>query len=272
MCRFVQVFTDNTHATVRRKTAARYPHSNTDPSWPRAQLNIRFPFAPPPILCGFHFVFFLHRSNLLATIVRKLDQNSQCQDNSDSDEESTGEAGPAGRRFFNRKRRSTDASFSIAERGGAPTTEGRLRRMSNAIARRPRTSSLQSSTAEGEAVEGWGGGGGGDPIAAPLATRGGSRKSSSGDEIEIATRGAAGAGAGAGAGAAGRRSSEDSAKEKELLPPFTMALAVMLSGLRVFVVDQVCEAVCACSRVGRSWAPFCGMYCWLHYEFAAVRQ
>lgn len=176
--------------------------------------------------------------------MQQLSENSiktQCQDNSGSDGESTGEVGPAGRRFFNRKRRSTDASLSTLERGGAATTEGRLRRMSNVIARRPRAASIPPITADGEAVEG--GGGGGDPTTASLATRGGSRKSSSGDEIEVATRGASGAGAGA--GVAGRRSGDDSDKEKEMLPPFTMALAVMLSGLRVFVVDQVCEAMFA---------------------------
>lgn len=180
------------------------------------------------------FDVVLHRPEFTVTLL-KLDENLQYQDNSDSDGESTGEAGPAGRRFFNRKRRTTDTSLSFVERGGQSATEGRLRRMSNVIARRPRTSSLHSGTAEGEAVEDKGDGG---PATAWLATQGSRKLSSGGDEIEVATRGAAVAAA----GAAGSTSNDDSAKEKELLPPFTMALAVMLTGLRVFVVDQVCGA------------------------------
>lgn len=110
-----------------------------------------------------------------------------------------------------------------------PNTEGRLRRMSLAMSRRPRTSSVQSTASAGSAAEG-----GGGPTVAPLGRQGATRKLIDGDEIEVATRGAA-----ASAAAGGRIDNEEEiAKEKEL-PPFTMALAVMLTGLRVFVVDQV---------------------------------
>lgn len=162
------------------------------------------------------------------------------QDNSDSDDESTGESGLSGRRFFNRKRRSTDTSLSFVDRGH-PNTEGRLRRMSNVISRRPRTSSLPSTTTEGEAA--------GDRdrghITASCAATGQDLRAS-GDEVEVVTSGAAAA-AGAsnssvaqGAAAAGATdSNEEEDEEEDSLPPFTMALAVMLTGVRVFLVDQV---------------------------------
>lgn len=155
-------------------------------------------------------------------------QTFGAQDHSDSDGESTGEAGP-GRRFFGRKRRSTDASLSSVDRV-QPSTEGRLRRMSLAMSRRPRASSVPTPSVGTTAAVGVGG-----PGPAPLGRQGATRKLNDDNEIEVATRGAAAA-----AVAEGRTDNEEeTGKEKELLPPFTMALAVVLTGLRVFVVDQV---------------------------------
>ena len=105
--------------------------------------------------------------------------------------------------------------------------QGRLRRMSLAMSRRPRASSLQTAASAAE---------GDGQAPAPLGRQGATRKLIDGDEIEVATRGAAASAAGGGGGRVDHE--EETAKEKEL-PPFTMALAVMLTGLRVFVVDQV---------------------------------
>lgn len=175
---------------------------------------------------------FFHASPVL-TIPAKKTKTIWRQDHSDSDGEGAGEAGLAGRRFFNRKRRSTETSLASADRV-QPNTEGqgRLRRMSLAMSRRPRASSLQTPAA-GTSAEG-----GGGPTPAPLGSQGASRKLNDGDEIEVATRGVAASAAGGGGGGGRVDNEEETAKEKEL-PPFTMALAVMLTGLRVFVVDQV---------------------------------
>lgn len=169
------------------------------------------------------------------------------QDHSDSDDESTGEVGTSGRRFFGRKRRSTDASLSFVERGQQqqqqPNTEGRLRRMSNVISRRPRNSSLPlASTMEGEAVEDGGVRGRTATAAALPSARPAWVSRERGDEVEVETRGAVAAAAAAAASEAGGRDDppvENNEDEKEPLPPFTMALAVMLTGLRVLIVDQV---------------------------------
>lgn len=164
------------------------------------------------------------------------------QDNSDSDDGSTGESGISGRRFFTRKRRSTDASLSFVDRG-QPSTEGRLRRMSNVISRRPRTASLPSTTTEGEIVEGRDRGHITESCAVKVEVL-----RASGDEIEAASSGAAAVAAGSagnrgdaeGAAAASAVDNNDEEDEDEdSLPPFTMALAVMLTGVRVFLVDQV---------------------------------
>ncbi|CAM9189340.1 unnamed protein product, partial [Hapterophycus canaliculatus] len=163
-------------------------------------------------------------------------------DNSDSDGESTGESGISGRRFFTRKRRSTDASLSFVDRG-QPNTEGRLRRMSNVISRRPRTSSLPSTNTEGESVADRDRG----HITASSAAKVEALRTVD-DEVELATSGAAATAAenssrggdAQGAAVAGARlKKEEEDEEEDSLPPFTMALAVMLTGIRVFLVDQV---------------------------------
>lgn len=148
-------------------------------------------------------------------------------DSSDDDVETTG----GSRRFFVKKRRSVSTDVSSSAERHYP--EGPLRRMSNAMSRRPRASSIQSvSTATAEEV-----------FAEGLAPPG----------LEPATKRGVGGGVGMeNGGTAGEMvpsalavGGEEAAKEtkakamEEGPPPFTMALAVTLTGLRLFLVDQV---------------------------------
>lgn len=144
-------------------------------------------------------------------------------DSSDDDVETMG----ASRRFFVKKRRSSSTDVPLTGERHYP--QGPLRRMSNAMSRRPRTGSLQSApnaTAEDVIAEGLAGPDSG------AATKNG---------VGVAGDGAAGEGA-ASAVAVG---SEEVAKDtnakaaEDEPPPFTMALAVTLTGLRLFLVDQV---------------------------------
>lgn len=138
------------------------------------------------------------------------------QDDSNSDEEDNGST-VGSRRFFTKKRRSTastgevSSALSIVE--GQQHHESRLRRMSNVMSRRSRTSSTTSEVGPSD-----GGIGTTDSATAP---REGSTMVGSDSRAS---------------GALGDAPMEE---EEKLPPPFTMALAVMLSGLRVFLVDQV---------------------------------
>ncbi|CAM9972424.1 unnamed protein product, partial [Ectocarpus sp. 8 AP-2014] len=113
--------------------------------------------------------------------------------------------------------------------------------MSNVISRRPRNSSLPlASTTEGEAVEVGSVWGRAATAAALPSARPAWVSRERGDEVEVETRGVAAAAATTNE-SEGRDDppAQNNEDEKEPLPPFTMALAVMLTGLRVLIVDQV---------------------------------
>lgn len=165
------------------------------------------------------------------------------QDDSDSDDDEGSTAGGSSRRFFPKKRRhlSNDTAISASFNDRQHHAEGRLRRMSHAMSRRPRANT--SSSADG---------GSGPISAAPSAHRGSGALSPAGMQVTRRNRSRIGDTGGEAAGGAGAATSadgggdgqtaeedddEDSDKD-ELPPPFTMALAVMLTGLRLFLVDQ----------------------------------
>lgn len=149
------------------------------------------------------------------------------QGDSDSEKEEGGGEG-ASRRFFPKKRRSSSNDVPISNAERLPP-EGRLRRMSNAMSRRPRT--LQASAAPGEADHS----GSVHPALPPEQqngrSSGGIRSTDGTAELSVSGENASAPG---NQGAAGEETAEE-----ELPPPFTMALAVMLTGLRLFLVDQV---------------------------------
>lgn len=136
-------------------------------------------------------------------------------------------------RFFSKRRRAStvDALSSTSER---PPPEGRLRRMSHAMSRRQRTVQPVFVSSD-DASEG-------------VTVLEGSRQQQQGVQTAAEDENAASSpvdaaapddGAAAGGGEGGAALGERNAQE-ELPPPFTMALAVMVTGLRVFLVDQVC--------------------------------
>ena len=181
------------------------------------------------------------------------------QDDSDSDGDSA-EGTSANRRFFGRRRRqlSNDNYSASIDR---QHTEGRLRRMSNAMSRRPRT---VPATGSSDGVDG-----GSGPIVASSPAPGeagsaGNKVDRGGKEVASASAGAAGAGAAgetdagpadAGRGDAAAKGEQDT--QEALPPPITMALAVMLTGLRLFVVDQVRRFKTCGSNQNRAWP--CGL-------------
>lgn len=166
----------------------------------------------------------LFRSSVNACVALPSCAKQDESDSSDDDVETTG----GSRRFFVKKRRSVSTDVSSSAERHYP--EGPLRRMSNAMSRRPRASSIQSvSTATAEEV-----------FAEGLAPPG----------LEAATKDGVGGGVGMESGgtvvpSALAGGGEEAAKEtkakamEEGPPPFTMALAVTLTGLRLFLVDQV---------------------------------
>lgn len=136
-------------------------------------------------------------------------------------------------RFFGKRRRAStvDALSSTSER---QLPEGRLRRMSHAMSRRQRTVQPVFVSSD-DASEG-------------VTTLEGSRQQQQGVQTAEEDDNAASSSVDAaapddGAAAVGDEDEADLGKrnaQEELPPPFTMALAVMVTGLRVFLVDQVC--------------------------------
>lgn len=171
----------------------------------------------------------------------------------DSDEDASSEArlgeergGP--RRFFARRRKfsgdvaalSIMASAEQRHHNADAAPQGPLRRrMSHVMTRRSRTlPTVASESSEGR-VEG---DGGGDAVTA--SSKESLDDTKSGDVPPTDTRGGVGEDGLDTVTETNREiygavdDAEDKAKEAEP-PPFTMALAVMLTGLRLFVVDQV---------------------------------
>lgn len=181
---------------------------------------------------------------------RQQDQSSDSEDDVSSEPRLGGERGA--RRFFTKRQRkvSGDAGATVttsaAERQHTDVAQqGALRRrMSKVITRRNRTVPTLSSGSSDKAIEGVLGGDDA-PAAISIEDRD-AVKNSEPPVVDVNGREEGGGGTTIAGMRDGNDGADDGAEEKEARqeepPPFTMALVVMLTGLRLFVVDQVCCA------------------------------